>query len=30
VCDYEGINKVNERINNGLRLFGKYFRSLWD
>lgn len=29
-CDYEGINKVNERINNGLRLFGKYFRSLWD
>ena len=29
-CDYEGIRKVEERINNGLRLFGKYFRNLWD
>lgn len=29
-CDYEGIKKVNDRINNGLRLFGKYFRGLWD
>jgi hypothetical protein len=29
-CDYAGINKVYERIDNGLRLFGKYFRHLWD
>lgn len=29
-CDYEGIRAVNERINNGLMLFGKYFRGLWD
>jgi hypothetical protein len=29
-CDYEGIKKVNERIDNGLKLFGKYFRTLWD
>jgi hypothetical protein len=29
-CDYDGIQKVQERINNGLRLFGKYFRNLWD
>ena len=29
-CDYDGINKVNERINNGFRLFGKYYRNLWD
>ena len=28
--DQEGINKVNDRIQNGLRLFGKYYRSLWD
>jgi len=28
--DQEGLKKYNERINNGLRLFGKYFRSLWD
>ena len=21
---------INERINNGLRLFGKYFRALWN
>ena len=30
VCDYDGIQKVNERIGNGLRMFGKYFRHLWD
>ena len=30
VCDYEGIMKVHERIDNGLRLFGKYYRNLWD
>lgn len=29
-CDYEGIIKVYTRIDNGLRLFGKYFRHLWD
>ena len=29
-CDYDGIKKVNERIDNGLKLFGKYFRTLWD
>ena len=29
-CDFAGINKVYERIDNGLRLFGKYFRHLWD
>ena len=29
-CDREGLKKVNERVNNGCRLFGKYFRALWD
>ena len=29
-CDYEGIAKVNERIQNGFRLFGKYYQNLWD
>jgi hypothetical protein len=28
--DKEGYMKHNERINNGLRLFGKYYRGLWD
>jgi hypothetical protein len=28
--DSEGYNKHNNRINNGLRLFGKYYRGLWD
>jgi len=28
--DIEGHNKYNDRIQNGLRLFGKYFRGLWD
>lgn len=28
--DYAGLEKVNARINNGLRLFGKYYRGLWD
>jgi len=27
--DQEGMKKVNERIQNGLRLFGKYYRGLW-
>ena len=26
----EGQKLVEERINNGLRLFGKYYRALWD
>lgn len=28
--DSEGYKEYNDRINNGLRLFGKYYRSLWD
>lgn len=28
--DMEGYNRHNDRINNGLRLFGKYYRGLWD
>lgn len=28
--DREGHMKKEARINNGLRLFGKYFRNLWD
>jgi hypothetical protein len=28
--DDEGRKKANARIDNGLRLFGKYFRCLWD
>lgn len=27
--DREGMKKVQDRINNGLRLFGKYYESLW-
>lgn len=27
--DAEGLKKYNERKQNGLRLFGKYFQSLW-
>ena len=30
VCDYEGMKEVNKRIDNGLRLFGVHFRTLWD
>jgi hypothetical protein len=29
-CDYEGIRAVEERIQNGFRLFGKYYQNLWD
>ena len=29
-CDYDGMKIVEERIQNGLRLFGKYFSALWD
>ena len=28
--DIEGYQKHNDRINNGTRLFGKYYRNLWD
>ena len=30
VCDYEGMNKVYKRMENGFSLFGKYYRGLWD
>jgi hypothetical protein len=29
-CDYDGIAVVEKRIQNGFRLFGVYFQSLWD
>ena len=29
-CDYDGIKAVNKRMDNGFRLFGKYYRGLWD
>lgn len=29
-CDYEGIQKVHVRMENGFRLFGKYYSGLWD
>lgn len=29
-CDYDGLNAEWKRVDNGLRLFGKYFRTLWD
>lgn len=29
-CDYDGMRKVEERIQNGFRLFGKYYQALWD
>lgn len=28
--DREGIKAYNERMNNGFKLFGKYYRNLWD
>lgn len=28
--DFEAHNAYNERIQNGLRLFGRYYRALWD
>ncbi len=28
--DRKGLKAHNARIQNGLRLFGKYYRSLWD
>ena len=29
-CDYDGMKKVEDRIQNGFRLFGKYYQALWD
>lgn len=29
-CDYDGMQKVSDRMDNGFRLFGKYYRNLWD
>jgi len=29
-CDYEGMKVVGDRIQNGFRLFGKYYQNLWD
>jgi hypothetical protein len=29
-CDYEGMQIVEKRIQNGFRLFGKYYQALWD
>lgn len=28
--DYKGMQDYNDRIENGCRLFGKYYRNLWD
>lgn len=29
-CDYDGMEVVHKRIQNGFRLFGKYYQGLWD
>lgn len=29
-CDYEALNAYHDRVQNGCRLFGLYFQSLWD
>lgn len=29
-CDYDGMQKVQDRMQNGFRLFGRYYRNLWD
>jgi hypothetical protein len=29
-CDYKAIEKVQKRITNGFKLFGKYYQGLWD
>lgn len=29
-CDYEGMKEFQKRIDNGFRLFGVYYESLWD
>jgi hypothetical protein len=28
--DYEGMKEIEKRIQNGFRLFGKYYQGLWD
>lgn len=28
--DYNGMRVVEDRMSNGFRLFGKYYRGLWD
>jgi hypothetical protein len=29
-CDYDGMRLVEDRMQNGFRLFGKYYQALWD
>ena len=29
-CDFEGMKVVEDRIQNGFRLFGRYYQALWD
>jgi len=29
-CDYDAIAEVHKRMDNGFRLFGRYFQGLWD
>lgn len=29
-CDYDGMKIVQDRMQNGFRLFGKYYQALWD
>lgn len=29
-CDYDAMQVVEKRIQNGFRLFGKYYQALWD
>ena len=29
-CDYQGMRVVEQRIQNGFRLFGRYYQNLWD
>jgi hypothetical protein len=29
-CDWEGLKLAQARIDNGFRLFGKYYQNLWD
>ena len=29
-CDWDGRKAVQDRIDNGFRLFGKYYQALWD
>ena len=30
VCDYDGIQQIEKRMQNGFRLFGLYYQNLWD